>query len=153
MSRTTMKRLGLVPILLVAASVTAWSATLPNQVRSTLMRQVVAWNNGNLEGYMKYYWRSPHLTFFSGGTMTEGWEPVFERYKKRYKAEGKEMGQLDFRKVRVEVFGIDKAVARGHWELKFKNGKSSRGLFTLLLKKFPEGWRITHDHSSSETAE
>jgi hypothetical protein len=29
------------------------------------------------------------------------------------------------------------------------DGKRSGGLFTLILRKRPEGWRIIHDHSSS----
>ena len=30
------------------------------------------------------------------------------------------------------------------------DGKTPRGLFTVVLRKLPEGWRIVHDHSSSE---
>jgi ketosteroid isomerase-like protein len=27
------------------------------------------------------------------------------------------------------------------------DGKQPRGVFTLIFRKFPEGWRIIHDHS------
>jgi ketosteroid isomerase-like protein len=30
------------------------------------------------------------------------------------------------------------------------DGKTPHGLFTLIFKRFPEGWRIVHDHTSAE---
>ncbi|MBI1852075.1 MAG: DUF3225 domain-containing protein [Planctomycetes bacterium] len=122
--------------------------TLP--VRDLITRQENAWNRGDLEGYMQGYWNSPDLVFFSGGDRTEGWKPVLERYQKRYKSEGKEMGHLTFSHLEVGVLGSDAAYARGAWRLDFAAAGSRplEGLFTLVLKKKPEGWRIVHDHSS-----
>jgi len=39
---------------------------------------------------------------------------------------------------------------RGRWQLTLSNGKQPHGLFTLIFREFPEGWRIIHDHTSSE---
>jgi ketosteroid isomerase-like protein len=30
------------------------------------------------------------------------------------------------------------------------DGKTPHGLFTLVFRKFPEGWKIIHDHSAAE---
>jgi ketosteroid isomerase-like protein len=30
------------------------------------------------------------------------------------------------------------------------DGKTPHGLFTLLFRKFPDGWKIVHDHTSAE---
>ena len=53
-------------------------------VRQVLDLQVAAWNRGDLEGYMAGYWKSEQLTFFSGGTVTRGWDATLARYRKRY---------------------------------------------------------------------
>src|SRR5215510_6963098 len=37
------------------------------EIRAVLDAQVTAWNAGKLEEFMVGYWRSPDLTFFSGG--------------------------------------------------------------------------------------
>src|SRR5215211_2307031 len=63
-------------------------------VRSVLERQVEAWNRRDLEGFMKGYWRSQDLTFFSNATTTKGWKETLDRYRNRYQSEGAEMGQL-----------------------------------------------------------
>ena len=59
------------------------------------------------------------------------------------------MGRLAFSGVEVVLLGPDAALARGRWELTMPDGSHPGGLFTLVLRKFPEGWRITHDHTSS----
>jgi beta-aspartyl-peptidase (threonine type) len=118
------------------------------QIRQVLLSQVDAWNRGDLEGYMNGYWRSPELTFYSGGTVTKGWEPTLERYRKRYQGEGKQMGKLAFASLDVELLGQDAAFIRGSWQLTMSDGKQPHGLFTLIMKKMKPGWRIVHDHTS-----
>lgn len=119
-------------------------------IRTVLDQQVAAWNHGDLKGYMSGYWNSPELTFFSGGTITKGWEPTLKRYRQRYQSGGREMGKLDFTYTTIDVLGPEAAVARGRWHLSMKNGQQPKGLFTVIFRKFPEGWRIVHDHSSAE---
>jgi beta-aspartyl-peptidase (threonine type) len=117
-------------------------------IRALLASQVDSWNRGDLEGFMAGYWKSPELSFISGATETRGWEPTLKRYRKKYQGDGKEMGKLDFFDFRVEVLGPRSAFVRGHWHLQMRNGQEPHGLFTLILRKFPEGWRIVHDHTS-----
>jgi beta-aspartyl-peptidase (threonine type) len=118
------------------------------EIRQLLDTQVAAWNRGDLEGYMSGYWNSEELTFFSGASECGGWKPVLERYRQHYKKSGSQMGRLDFSHIRIETFGEEAALARGHWRLKTPNGVTRTGLFTLLLRRFSDGWRIVHDHSS-----
>jgi beta-aspartyl-peptidase (threonine type) len=117
------------------------------QIRALLDTQAAAWNKGNLQGFMDGYWQSPELSFYSGATKTKGWQATLERYQKRYQAEGREMGKLTFSELEVELAGPDTAWVRGRWQLVTSKEKPG-GLFTLILKKLPEGWRIVHDHTS-----
>jgi ketosteroid isomerase-like protein len=121
----------------------------PAAVRRLLDAQVVAWNRGDLEGFMKGYWRSDSLTFYSGGTVSHGWQVTLDRYRKRYQGEGHEMGTLVFDLHDVTLPAQGQALVRGGWSLKLKDGEP-RGLFTLWLRWFPDaGWRVVHDHSSA----
>ncbi len=116
-------------------------------VRAVLTEQVRAWNKGDLDGFLAGYWESDELTFYSGGTVTKGHKAVAERYRKNYRAEGKEMGKLTFSDLEVETLGPGAAVARARWKL-VTSKETFEGLFTLVLRKLPGGWKIVHDHTS-----
>jgi len=116
-------------------------------IRAVLDEQVVAWNKGDLEAFMRGYWAAPELSFFSGSSKTRGWQATLERYQKKYRAEGKEMGKLTFSELDIEVLCPDSALVRGRWQLKMSKEEPG-GLFTVIFKRFPEGWRIIHDHTS-----
>jgi beta-aspartyl-peptidase (threonine type) len=117
-------------------------------IAQVLEAQQTAWNKGDLQGFMQGYWQSDRLTFFSEATRTSGWQGTLDRYRKRYQGEGREMGQLSFREIETEVLGPDSALVRGRWQLRLKD-KTAGGLFTLIFRKLPEGWRIVHDHTSA----
>jgi beta-aspartyl-peptidase (threonine type) len=125
-------------------------AQLEEGIKHVLLSQVEAWNHGQLEQYMSGYWRSPDLTFFSGATVTKGWEPTLERYRRRYQSGGNQMGHLEFQDLEIDLLSRRSAVVTGKWQLTMSDGKKPHGLFTLIFKRFPEGWRIVHDHTSAE---
>lgn len=118
------------------------------EIRAVMDGQEAAWNRHDLEGFMAGYWKSPDLTFFAGATATKGWEPTLQRYQQRYQSNGAAMGKLEFSELVVEQLGPNAAFVRGNWHLTMPDGKQPHGLFTLVFRKFPEGWRIVHDHSS-----
>lgn len=118
-------------------------------VEQVLRTQQEAWNRHDLEGFMAGYWNSSELTFFSGAKQTGGWQATLDRYKATYTSPGHEMGKLEFSGLRVEMLGADAAFVRGAWGLTLSDGRIPHGLFTLVFRKFPEGWRIVHDHTSA----
>ncbi len=140
-----------VALLIGAASAQSTPASNPDAaIRRVLQSQVDAWNHHDLDAFMAGYWRSPDLTFFSGTTVTKGWEPTLARYRKNYQGEGRSMGTLSFSDLQVEVLGPDAALVRGRFQLFMPDGKQPHGLFTLIFRKFPEGWRIVHDHTCAD---
>jgi len=118
-------------------------------IERVLRTQQAAWNRHDLEGFMAGYWNSPQLTFFSGAKEQDGWQATIDRYLAEYASPGHEMGQLQFSGLRVEVLAQAAAFVRGSWKLTMSDGKTPHGLFTLVFRKFPEGWKIIHDHTSA----
>jgi len=119
-------------------------------IRKVIEDQQAAWNRHDLEGFMAGYWASPELTFFSGARESKGWQAALDRYKKNYQGAGHEMGKLEFANLRIEMLGSESAFVRGEFHLTMSDGKTPHGLFTLVFRKFPEGWKIIHDHSAGE---
>jgi beta-aspartyl-peptidase (threonine type) len=123
-----------------------------SEVKAVWSAQGDAWNRGDLEGFMAGYWKSPDLVFFSNGSETRGWQETLDRYRASYKAEGRQMGALDFPQLEFKELSATVVLARGRWRLKMPDGKESTGMTSVTFQKLPEGWRIVHDHSSAAVA-
>jgi ketosteroid isomerase-like protein len=127
-------------------------------IRAVLELQEAAWNDGDIERFMRGYWKSEAITFASGGEITRGWNAMLERYKRGYPTPEK-MGHLGFSIQQLDFLCEDWAKVFGAWKLtpKQTNGRAndqpmSHGLFTLMFQRLPEGWRIVHDHTSVASA-
>src|SRR5262245_47257123 len=138
----------LAPLMAPASGAPAAHTDAQKAIRQVLDAQVTAWNKGDLDGFMAGYWQSPDLSFFSGATKLRGWQATLDRYRKKYQGEGREMGKLTFSELDIELLGADHALVRGRWQLALKKDNPG-GLFTLVFRRLPGGWRIVHDHTSS----
>ncbi|MFZ3266801.1 MAG: nuclear transport factor 2 family protein [Terriglobales bacterium] len=149
-----MRALILVTAIVMTLAVAGWGEQANDGARMAILKvienQQSAWNRGDLEGFMAGYWNSPELTFFSGAHESKGWQAALDRYKKTYQGAGHEMGKLEFSNLRIEMLGPDAAFVRGEFHLTMRDGKTPHGLFTLVFRRFTEGWEIVHDHSAGE---
>ena len=112
-------------------------------ITTLLRQQAAAWNAGSIEKFMDFFWNSPYLRFASGDTVARGWAQIFTRYKKRYPTRDI-MGSLEFKAIEVEQISKNSAIVHGQWELERANG-TPWGLFTLVVRKFDNSWKITSD--------
>ena len=117
-----------------------------SEIRKVMDAQVAAWNTGDIDGFMQGYWKSPKLLFVSGANVTRGWQPTIDRYKKNYDSRAK-MGTLAFTDLEVNVLSKDSAAVLGNWALA-REKDNPNGKFTLIFRKFKDGWKIIHDHTS-----
>ena len=116
-------------------------------ILQVLTNQQSNWNKGDVEAFLEGYWHSPELTFSGTSGIARGWEAVRARYKKNY-ADRESMGQLEFSALEYRFLGPDAALVLGHWHLTRAKGDVG-GVFSLVWQRFPEGWRIIHDHTSA----
>ncbi len=119
---------------------------IASEIRRVMDAQVMAWNGGDIDGFMRGYWNSPNLVFVSGDNVTKGWQPTTDRYKKNYNSRAK-MGVLTFSGLQIDVLSKDSATVLGSWALA-QVKDNPHGKFTLIFRKFKDGWRIVHDHTS-----
>ena len=117
-------------------------------ITAVLTAQQAAWNRGDIATFLDGYWKSPELTFSGPNGIVRGYDGVLERYQKSY-PDIQTMGELQFSGLEIRMLGSDTALVLGHWQLTRKVGDVG-GVFTLVLKRMPEGWRIIHDHTSRQ---
>ena len=120
-------------------------------ITAVLKKQQEAWNQGDVDTFLQGYWRSPELTFSGTGGIARGWDGVLARYKEHY-PNREAMGKLEFSDLGIRFLGKNAALVLGHWHLTRQKGDVG-GVFSLVFERFPEGWRIIHDHTSEVPAE
>jgi len=116
-------------------------------ITAVLRAQQAAWNRGDVQAFLEGYWRSADLTFSGSSGIARGWDAVLARYKKNYPNRAA-MGQLEFSELEFRFLGPDAALVLGKWRLQRESGDIG-GVFTLVWQRFPEGWKIIHDHTSA----
>ena len=134
-------------LLLTAIPTLGQTNTTENAIRKVMDDQASAWNRGDIDAFMQGYWRSPELKFVSGDRITRGWQQTLDNYKRSYPDKAA-MGTLTFSDLEITVLSKDAGFVIGSWSLAREKDRP-HGKFTLLFRKFKDGWRITADHSSS----
>ena len=104
------------------------------------------WNRGDLEAYMAYYAKSDSITFQSNTMRWYGWETVRSMFVNIIPDEA-QRGSLRFSEIEIKAISEHFAFAAGKFHLTYLNGQIREGYFTVLYQKFPDGWKIVHDHS------
>jgi uncharacterized protein (TIGR02246 family) len=123
-------------------------------IRATMQAQAAAWNRGDIAAFMRGYENSPQTTFV-GTPVRKGYGPILERYRKAY-ATPAQMGKLTFSNIDVRLLPgscgrVEYAVTTGNFHLQRTAKGAARkddGIFSLLWRKGPQGWKIILDHSS-----
>lgn len=116
----------------------------------TFDAQQEAWNEGDLATFVEVgYDDSTATTFFSGDTRLDGYDAILRHFKGSYGKGRKEMGELSYSDIDVEMMGEEHALVRGRWRLILSGGVWIGGWFTAVMIEGGDGWRIIHDHTSA----
>ena len=117
-------------------------------IRTVLGAQQTAWNRGDIPAFLEGYWNSPELTFAGSDGIVRGYDGLLARYRRSY-PDKQTMGELDFSGLEIRPLGPTAALVLGQWHLKRQAGDVG-GVFSLVFRRFPDGWRIIHDHTSAQ---
>ena len=136
-------RYSIIGTVLLAGSLLAGAEA---DVGRVLDEQVAAWNQGDLERFAATY---DEAAVMAGKPPTRGRAAILERYRKHYPSRAR-MGTLSFSDLEVQSLSADYASVMGRWRLarSAAEGGDTGGIFTLLVKRTPAGWKIVLDHTS-----
>jgi uncharacterized protein (TIGR02246 family) len=136
-------------VLLLAWTLSASAQTPPEAaIHHLLDQQATDWNRGDVDAFMKAYEDAPTTTFV-GKTVEYGYATIRDRYKSIYPTPAG-MGKLSFTHLAIRVLDPNYAFATGNFHLQrtAAGGGNADGIFSLLFKKDPQGWKIILDHSN-----
>jgi len=132
----------------VAAAASS-DADAEQAIRSVLDQQVAAWNRGDIKDFMSGYWNSPDLIYVGNTKVTRGWQTLLGRFEELSKSSGGQIGTLELPETQISVLSPDSALVWGTYRV-LQPGQDRKGLYTLVLRRFQEGWRTVYDRTSSE---
>ena len=138
--------IGIIIFVNAVAAIAQTPSANESAIRKVMDDQVAAWNRGDIDAFMTGYWKSEKLTFVSGDRITRGWQQTLDNYRRTYGTKEK-MGTLTFSGLEFTFLSKNEAVVLGSWSLA-RAADNPKGKFTLLFRKFKEGWRIVMDHTS-----
>ena len=124
------------------------------EIRAAIKAQSEAWNNADIPAFMQAYEDSPETTFI-GLNLRKGFQPIRERYMLNYTTP-EQMGKLTFNDLEIRLLpsGCGKseiALVTGKFHLdRTAKGEAKKddGIFSLVWRKGPHGWKIILDHTS-----
>ncbi len=116
------------------------------EIRKMLLAQVVEWNKGSVDGYMKGYWESDSLVFIGSKGPRYGYNATLQRYKEAY-PDADHMGKLTTHITSMQRLSSEYYFIIGSWALTRKAGDVS-GSYTQRVRKIKGKWEIVCDHSS-----
>ncbi|MBX9723084.1 MAG: nuclear transport factor 2 family protein [Candidatus Obscuribacterales bacterium] len=123
------------------------SSSAKDDVAAVLQLQADAWNQGDLDKFMSAYLNSEETSYTSGGTEVWGYKALHDRYQNKYGKSPETMGKLSFSDLKCFDLGSKNELAIGRWHLELKT-TTLDGVFSLVLVKSKDGWKILHDHTS-----
>lgn len=142
-----MKKLILLITILLSIQSSGFTQSKDQKAIATVLEnQRLAWNKGDLLGYMQGYWNSDSLVFIGKRGPQNGWQKTFDNYQKSY-PDKSAMGELHFNILKIEVLDKNNAFVLGKWLLK-REKDEPQGYFTLRLRKINKEWKVIYDHSS-----
>jgi len=111
-----------------------------------------SWNAGDLDGFLDAYLDSSETVFVVGGSgVLRGVDTIRARYLQGSWRGGTPASALRFEDVEISPLGADHALVLGRYVLTDRETGTTTGtgLFTVVLARTPQGWRIIHDHTTA----
>ena len=118
------------------------------------MESAVAWNRGDLAGFMEPYERSDRVSFAGRDRFISGFDTIQAIYDRGYwRGNRAPADSLSFEVIEVRPLDDEAALLLGRFRLNSRTtGElSSTGIFSLVFVHTEDGWKMTHDHTTSPT--
>jgi len=112
-------------------------------IRNIFAANAAAWNEGNLDAYMRGYVNSAGVVYIEDAIVTAGWGPLRKSFEKEISSAG-EMGRLTFADLNVRMTTDNVATVVGKYSLA-RSQSSESGVVSIVMNQVEGRWRISQE--------
>jgi len=125
------------------------SAELTRRLTVQFERSAADWNRGDLAGFLSDYAAEGTTSYVSAGHVIKGIDSIRSHYAPRF-APGAVRDSLRFEELEARPLGTRYALVTARYLLYRGGQTTSSGPFSLVMEERLGGWKILHDHTSSD---
>jgi ketosteroid isomerase-like protein len=145
-------RLLYLTLLLMATTTIVSSFTMPKgdavqEVKQALEGQIAAWNKGDLETAMTFYWNSPEMLWISKGGTEKGYQEVYDMFLQDFTDRSK-MGVYSYEPLHIEQVSREAVFFVFRWKIELDGKRLMGGVSSQVWKKLNGRWVVTSEHAS-----
>ena len=124
-------------------------AALTSSFQQQFSRSADAWNRGDLDAFMSDYAQDSLTSYVSAGHLVKGFDVIRSHYAPRFEP-GATRDSLRFEEFNVRPLSPTLALVTARFVLYNTGGTTFSGPFTLVMERRSDGWKILHDHTSTD---
>ena len=124
-------------------------AALQGEMERIFERSARDWNAGDLDGFMSDYARESTTSYISGGTVRYGYDLIRAAYASRF-LPGAKRDSLRFENLAARPLGAAHALVTARFVLHEGARTTASGPFSIVMERRADGWKILHDHTSTD---
>jgi ketosteroid isomerase-like protein len=122
---------------------------LTRLITAQLDRSARDWNRGDLTAFLSDYAPESTTTFVDGRRARSGMGFIRGVYEPRFSGRVRR-DSLHFEEVQARPLSPTLGLVTARYILQRGADVTASGPFTLVMERRPDGWKILHDHSSSD---
>jgi uncharacterized protein (TIGR02246 family) len=124
-------------------------ARLKEVLEAQFARSADAWNRGDLQAFMSDYAMDSSTTYVDGRRPRAGYAWIRDNYAPAF-APGARRDSLRIEEFAARPLGTTYALVTARYVLYRDGATTSSGPFTVVMEERTDGWKILHDHTSSD---
>ncbi|WP_242922885.1 YybH family protein [Pontibacter liquoris] len=121
--------------------------TSEKEVIQALEGQIAAWNAGDLEAAMAFYWNSPDILWINKTGLEKGYQEVLDMFRQDF-TDSSHMGQYSYEPLHIEQITPEVVFFVIRWKILLRGKRLMGGVSSQLWKKPAGRWVITCEHAS-----
>lgn len=117
------------------------------EVIKALEGQIAAWNQGDLETAMTYYWNSPQMLWVNKNGIDKGYQEVLEMFRQDF-SDSSNMGEYTYEPLHIEQVAPEAVYFVFRWKIELNGKQLMGGVSSQVWRLKDSRWLVTSEHAS-----
>ena len=143
-----LKSFGVAALLALALAPASAIAGPKEEAEEGFAKQRVAWNKGDIEGALGFYWNSPEVTWVSKAGVNRGFAGFAQAMRSEYGGRPDQMGVYSGEILLAKELCPETGMIIVRWSVDRDGQRLMGGVSTQLWEEVDGAWRIVFEHAS-----